>query len=118
MFTNVLQMFYMLCTLAQMGLLITSSIQMRASDKPPSSTPFYYPLLVLTSLTAAFNIWRLADRILFHRGPKLLTFACSTLLLALVLLGYDALVFLYVVNPMSGVRIAAQFLAFVRLAHM
>lgn len=116
---NSLQAVYILCTLAQVTLMVWSSIEARAADSAPQSAPFYIPLLALTAATASFNIWRIAEKIIFRRSGSLLTFCGSTAALIIALLGYDAFVFLYTLRPTSNVfRIAAQVLIGVRLAYM
>lgn len=98
--------------------MIVSSLEVRAADSPPSDAPFYIPLLALTAVTAAFNIWRIAEKIFFRRSSTLLSFLGTTAVLAIALLGYDALVFFYTLHPVSGVRIAAQFVSCIRLAYL
>jgi hypothetical protein len=115
---NSLQGFYVLSTLAQVALLIFSSLEVRSADSPPSEARFYVPLLALTAVTASFNIWRLLDKVLFHRSGTLVSFLISTFALFVILLGYDALVFLYTLYPISGVRIGAQFVSCLRLAYL
>ena len=115
---NCLQGFYVLCTLAQIALMIVSSLEVRTADAPPKDAPFYIPLLALTAVTACFNLWRIAEKIIFRRSGTLFSLLRSVTALAVALLGYDALVFFYTLKPVSGVRIAAQFVSCIRLAYL
>ena len=113
---NILNMLYVACTLAQVSLVIVSSVKYRQSvsdEKPDIKTPFSIALIVVSCLTACFNLFKLVNVTLLHR-PNSLSLLLTHVALVALILGFDALTVLYCILPDSWIRIAVQMLACVR----